>query len=111
MGQYCKIVYLDSIPGDNADERLFGKFDDATYSIYIEDGQPHERERDTLVHEVLHQLFSKSGVDFKGDQEETVVSYLGGALLAHIRENKKFWDYVLIPPPPEDDDEQPSDVQ
>jgi len=50
-------------------------------------------------------------VDFKGDQEETVVSYLGGALLAHIRENKKFWDYVLIPPPPEDDDEQPSDVQ
>ena len=106
LGQYCKIVYCPKvIDKEDPDKRLFGMFDDETYSIYIEENLEHSRERDTLLHEVLHQLFAMSGLTWKKDQEETVTAYLGGAILSHIQENKKFWQYVMESPPPIEDDE------
>ena len=107
MGQYIKLVYQPAVrEKENPDQRLYGMFDEETDSIYIEDGMPHNRERDTLIHEVLHQLFSMSGIEFKGEMEETVTAYLGGAILSHMRDNGKFWRYVMEPAPKEEDDDK-----
>lgn len=105
MGQYFKIDYVDKvIDSDEPDKRLFGMLHDEESVILIRDGMDHEREREVLLHEVTHQLFNMSGIKWSGDQEESVTSFLGAALLSHIRENKKFWSYIMEAPPPDEDD-------
>ena len=103
MGQYFKIEYVQKIiDHDDPSKTVYGQLDDENSVINIENGMHHERERDTLIHETLHQMLNKSGIRWKDDkQEEEVIEFLGSAILSHIRDNKKFWAYVMEPPPDE----------
>lgn len=74
--------------------RCLGLTDEEEQSIRIEDTLPDSLERAVLIHETLHQLFNSSGLGLGYDEEEGIVSYLGEALAAHIRENPTYWRYV-----------------
>lgn len=94
---------------DDQEEGALGLTDHLKNSIQILDGQPHEREREVLIHEVLHQMAEYSGIAFRKNQEEQIVSYYGSALLSHIRDNPSFWRYVMLRPPRNHDDDDSSD--
>lgn len=63
-------------------------------SIEIELGQTHIQERDTVLHECLHQMFAASGLDLKPELEERIVGFLGGAVIHHLHENPSLWRYL-----------------
>jgi hypothetical protein len=104
-----EITYPEDVK-DDKDEEVMGITDFTRTTIKIRDGQQHEREREVLIHEVFHQMFEMSGIHFRKDQEEQVVSYIGGCLLSHLRDNPTFWRYIMIRPPKDtsDEDAEPS---
>lgn len=67
-----------------------GAADHRTQSIQIAAGQGHEQERDTLLHEVIH------AIDYAlhADLEERQVHALSAGLLAVLRENPEFVEWL-----------------
>lgn len=72
-----------------------GLLDTGRGVIRIDDGLPPARERETLVHELLHQLIDAPGLDLDGEQEERIVTQLAAAIGAHLAENPGLWAYLL----------------
>jgi hypothetical protein len=90
MGHIYKIRYAPEIK--EGEVSLCGQTDNAKGIILIEEGMPPSKERETLIHEVLHQILEVSG--FPEDIEEQICTYGGAALGAHISENPLFWRYI-----------------
>jgi hypothetical protein len=63
--------------------------------IRIDGGLSPEDERATIIHEVLHQLLQGAKLGLSEEQEEDVVTYLGGALGAHVGANAGVWGYLI----------------
>jgi len=84
---------------NEADEPVWGDTDHEKLLIRIEDGLPHDKERSTLLHEVLHQLFTTYNITVADELEEHICTVLGAGLLGHLRLNPRFWRYVLLNPP------------
>lgn len=74
--------------------RCWGLTEHAEHRIRIEDTMPQSREREVLLHEVLHQMFMQSGLPLSHEEEEAVVRFFGGALIHHLDQNPKFWRYI-----------------
>jgi hypothetical protein len=102
MGHDYKIVWeprngillkaeVDGVPGEL---RCHGLCDEENQTIRIEKTLPPTFEREVLIHETLHQIFSTSGFELDAESEERFVSYLGAALAAHICDNPTFWRYA-----------------
>ena len=90
MGHIYKIRYVTDLK--DGEEHLSGQTDNDKAVILIEEGMPTSKERETLIHEVLHQLLEISGLP--DDIEEQVCTIGGAALGAHIDANPLFWKYV-----------------
>lgn len=72
-----------------------------TQSIHIADGYPHDLERNTVLHECLHQMFSLAHLGLEPEVEEKVCTFLGAAVVGHIRDNPGLWRYLTQKPPKE----------
>lgn len=98
MGQKFKIEWSE--PGKLiADTQCFGATHTIDSRIEIDGGLTHERERETLIHEILHQMVSHSGLGLDDEEEEKIVSFLGTALHHHITSNPSLWRWVMRPAP------------
>ena len=82
-------------------EECYGSCIHEDQSIHVLEGMPHDRERDTALHECMHQMFSTANVGLDGETEEKVVTFLGSALIGHMRDNPMLWRYLLQKPPKE----------
>lgn len=65
--------------------------------ILLAGDQDVQQQRDTLLHELLHGLWSEMGLseEVKDEHEETIVRRLGTALLYVLRANPELMDYLL----------------
>lgn len=91
MGHVYKIKYQVEVKSEEGDT-LCGETDNNKCTILIEEGMPATKERETLLHEVIHQLRDNNTLPY--EQEEALVTHLGAALNAHIADNPLFWRYV-----------------
>lgn len=51
-------------------------------------------ERDTLLHECLHALFSTMGIDMTDEAEEATICKITPGLLTLLRDNPGFVEYI-----------------
>jgi hypothetical protein len=64
--------------------------------IYLSPNMKHQVASDTLLHEVLHAIWSESGLDHIPDlNEETVVRALATWLRLVIRDNPEFVKFIV----------------
>lgn len=74
----------------------WGLTDTDTHTIHIERGMRPTKEREIVLHEVLHQLYDSSVLsEVPAEVEEPLVTYLGRAIGAHMEENLELWEYLL----------------
>lgn len=97
MGQTYTISF-DPVVMVEGDE-CYGCCTHDDQSIHVLDGMPHDRERDTVLHESLHQMLSTANVGLDEVLEEKIVTFLGSALVGHMRDNPTLWRYLLQKPP------------
>jgi hypothetical protein len=67
-------------------------------AIRVATGQHPQQERDTVLHEVMHGIFSETALtmDFKEDEdEEKIVRRLTTGLLQVLRENPELTKFIL----------------
>ena len=91
MGHSFRIKWVNEIAVDGAPSNGSCAVDDA--EIEIQNGLVPSIERETLIHEVLHQMLRHGG-GIPDAMEETLVHYLGASIATHIDQNKGFWSYV-----------------
>lgn len=75
---------------------------DATQTILLAEGLGPDSERETVLHEVLHQCLASAGVRLDDDAaagvkdlEERAVRSMAGTLLATLRHNRQLVAYLL----------------
>lgn len=68
-----------------------------TQTIYVDASLTEQAERDTVLHEVLHALWSQTGLQkaYTEDQQEDVVWQLTPRLLAVLKDNPDFVTWLL----------------
>jgi hypothetical protein len=93
MGAEYRIAYTPEIKQDKDDCWGLTNHEEAT--ILIASRLSKDIESEVLVHEVLHQMLNKSGMDLSPKREEQLVSFLGGAIAGHIADNPSFWRYLM----------------
>jgi hypothetical protein len=91
MGHTFRIKYLAKVEVEGKESN--GSCDMDTNTIEIAENLLPSKERETLIHEILHQLL-QTGVTVPDTLEEPLVEFLGASLAAHIEQNKGFWTYV-----------------
>lgn len=77
----------------------YGIYDERPQRISLDKGLPFERQRETLLHESLHAMFSITNLDTILSREaegldEHIVSVLSPVLLAFLRENPRTVAYL-----------------
>lgn len=82
-------------------EECYGATNHDDQRISILEGMPHDRERDTVLHECIHQILSNANAGLDPEVEEKVCTLLGTALVGHMRDNVTLWRYLLQKPPKE----------
>ena len=78
---------------------LVGQTDHCLNTITIDPALSPTMKRDTLLHEVLHAVFSATGVsrDLGSEKEEDAINRLTPTLLAVLRRNPELLAYLLAP--------------
>ena len=74
---------------------LYGRSSPRSVSIEMSSSQDDQQMRDTLLHEVMHAICSNIPLFKNSQQEERVLRALAPWLLAVLRENKSFTDYLV----------------
>lgn len=88
-----RVKLWKKVPADNA--RSYGMCDRTTTTILIRKGMSPSREREVVLHEVVHAAYDVSGLTCKDDcPEEMVVNDLSFCLLSVLRENPKLVAYL-----------------
>lgn len=84
---------------ETAAEGLVGQTDHNLLTITIDPKLAPAMARDTLLHEVLHAVFSAVGVsrDLGASKEEDAVNRIAPALLDVLRRNPPLVAYLLAP--------------
>jgi hypothetical protein len=75
-----------------------GKCKPEACQIWVAKDQHAQQQRDTLLHEILHGVWSEMGIteDVKEEQEETVVRRMGTGLLYVIRHNPELLELLTM---------------
>lgn len=93
IGPYrYEITFKKDLTNDKGDA-LYGWCQNGEHTISIRTDLPIERERTTLVHEVLHALWDMSALPNK-PAEEQAISTLAPLLIAFLEDNPKFLRYL-----------------
>src|SRR5262249_9512432 len=65
---------------------VWGAYTPREFKIEVEKGQTPSRERVTLIHELLHAIYTETGLKV-GDDEEKIVSLFASSLCMVLRDN------------------------
>lgn len=96
MGRSYKIEYHPHGSLVNEDNQpVWGDTDHEKQLLRIEDDLPHDKERAILLHEMYHQMFTLLNITVPDELEEHLCTVLGEATIGHVRDNPKFWRYIL----------------
>lgn len=98
MGHDYSITYVPSGTLSAGGDMCWGLTDTNEQTIQVEEGLSHDKERSITLHESLHQMITYSGLELDDETEEAIVSYLGDALVGHMRDNPSFWRYLVQRP-------------
>lgn len=79
----------------DADGELYGRTEEQRLLITIAPGRAPSQERDTLLHELLHALWSHCALDQDDDEQERIVRSLAPWLLAALRDNPQLVAFLL----------------
>jgi len=80
---------------DEKRRKMFGITNHEESLIQFDEGMNLEREKETVLHEIIHQMFAHSGLGYEEEEEEQLASFLGNALLHHMSENRVLWRYLM----------------
>lgn len=83
----------DAEDGTHA-HRAYGVFDPAEPLIWLDSASGPERQKVTLVHEVLHAIMNTARLNYTDDEEEQVVERLAPLVLDFIRANRGAVAYL-----------------
>lgn len=79
---------------DEGDNILFGRTNHLKGTIHIRPGASASKQRETMMHEVLHTVCFVSGLSHELDAEEGLVRRLTPVLLQVIRDNPELVEYL-----------------
>jgi hypothetical protein len=85
---------------DDEGNAAYGTTSHDSERIQVCDNLSHHKERDTLLHELLHQMLGLAHVELPDGVEERVCTFLGTALTGHMQDNHEFWAYITEQPKP-----------
>lgn len=93
LGKTYKVTVIRDMA--SVDDAL-GKCKPEHCAIWIAKDQNEQQVRDTLLHEILHAVYSEMGIeeDVKEEQEETIVRRMGTGLLYVIRNNPELMELL-----------------
>ncbi len=80
-------------PRSSNDEKCYGTCDFNKRIIELEGNRPSDAEATTLLHELLHVLFSKAG-DCKPQDEEQVVRMMAAGIMDWFLQNPSLINYL-----------------
>lgn len=84
------------LPAENAE--AWGMCDRASTVILLAETTSHQKQREVLLHEVLHAIYGVTGLHHKdGAPEELVVTDLSPTLLSVLRDNPDLVAYLTQP--------------
>nr|DAK99896.1 MAG TPA: IrrE N-terminal-like domain [Caudoviricetes sp.]DAM53927.1 MAG TPA: IrrE N-terminal-like domain [Caudoviricetes sp.] len=86
LGQTYNIIEKDM----KNEEVIFGEIEYLTNTIIINKEMQEEKKKITLLHEVLHAIFSQLRLDEKINESENLISSLAESLYMFLNENKNF---------------------
>lgn len=101
VGPFTYTVTVDQASIDaasvGADTSLRGETDHALATIVIDPKLGPVQTAETLLHEVLHTVFTVAGItqDFGDEKEEQIVNRTAPLLLDLLRRNKALVDYLM----------------
>lgn len=84
LSQEYVIKHVDVIDKDTT---VLGMIDHIENTIYIKNNLPPEKEKVTLIHEILHAIFEQLGFDDEHDNEHLIKS-LSTAIYQVFQSNK-----------------------
>lgn len=80
---------------DEMSDRLYGMSDPSRALIAIRPGMAEGWTKQTLIHEILHQVFRQSGIGgLTADDEESIIRHLEGGLIGVLRDNPELVAYL-----------------
>lgn len=94
------LVYHLSFPPLVGEGEKWGETDHEKQTITVQDALPHDKEREIVMHEILHQMAGLGNLGIEPEDEETVATFFGAALIGHMRDNPTLWRYLIKKPPP-----------
>ena len=80
---------------DDEDGPVLGLTIHQSNTVYVAPGMARDRTSDVSLHEALHVMLYKAGIDISERQEEKLVSQLTPVLLDFIRDNITFINYLI----------------
>jgi len=105
LGLDYKIEYVPDLVVDG--DELNGLCKHVEETILIAENLSHHTERETILHEILHQIIGKGGFPLPAKWEEGLVTFLAGALIAHLKDNRALWRFLLEKDPGKQTDTPP----
>lgn len=91
MGRRYKVEFVEKV----SDGDRYGETDNVAKVIRIEESADHDQLRETLLHEVIHQVAYMTELALSDEDEERVATLLGRALLGHMRDNHSLWLWLM----------------
>lgn len=76
------------------DENVYGESDEKTFTIAIDYGRAHERQAETLLHEIYHAI-QTTWLLPKDRSDEAVVKATTAGLLQVLRDNPEVVKFIL----------------
>ena len=95
MGINYQIRYSPSV----ASGSQWGETDHSLQTIEVDETLAHDKEREIVMHEILHQMAGLGNLGLTDEDEEKVCTFFGAALIGHLRDNPTLWRYLLKKPP------------
>lgn len=89
------IIFEDSPKID--EEFILGYIDQEQLEIKIKSTMHKDRRRVVVIHEILHGMLMKSGLNLKEEEDEhyeQIIEVLSHSILALIRQNPKLFEYL-----------------
>lgn len=94
---YYEVKRWKRMPADNSE--AWGMCDRATNVILLSEVPGPQKQREVLLHEVLHAIYGTTGLCSKDNvPEEMVVTDMSPALLQVLRDNPDLVDYLVAVP-------------
>lgn len=97
--RFMGISYTIDFPAAVGGGDRWGETDHEQQRIQVQDALTHDKEREVVLHEALHQMMGLGNIGLSPRDEEKVATFFGAALVGHMRDNPTLWRYLIQKPP------------